>query len=213
MFTVAFSVTFSSLSHNTEDSKFSKDVTTALLSIGYCFCQRVTVVHRNGSCSQTGSNPSALDVVYVVRKSMKPYTGRFLMICNKYNDRVPLLKSRQEDAVKIWSQQPPFDYFRVNYALQMAPQVEFGRCGIRQSGRLQNSVRFVPSIWIVRVIQKLFYVVGKMSRSSILINHTICRVVLQYLRYTPNSSVKNVNRRALRLAAIARKVLWGDRKY
>jgi hypothetical protein len=63
--------------------------------------------------------------------------------------------------------------FPVNCALQMAPQVEVGRCEIGRSRRPQSrSVSYYPSIWVMRV-QKLLYVAVKMDRSSIMHNpHT-----------------------------------------
>jgi hypothetical protein len=82
---------------------------------------------------------------------------KIITYIKKINIRIvfPLLKSSSEVLTNTWSY---VDSFRVNYVLCMAPQVECGRCEIRRSGRLQTrSLPFYPSIWVVRVVQKLFY--------------------------------------------------------
>jgi hypothetical protein len=96
----------------------------------------------------------------------------------------------------------------------MASQVKFGRCEIGLLRRPQRSILSYPSTWVVR-IQKVLYITVKINRSSNTYKpHSL--VALPMVLHPPEIEVilllKNTIRRPLRVEAVAREVLGGDRQ-
>jgi hypothetical protein len=85
---------------------------------------------------------------------------------------------------------------------------------INESLSSEKQVHFVLFIDLDTKSKNLHYFLVKLTEDISFINHTVCHVPSgKYYSSVGNSSVKNMNKRPLRVEAVTCTVLWGDCKY